>query len=87
MLEVTEKILASIHTTPMSYGEISALPYLKTISDYGISYSIERLIKDDYIIEKFKKPLRKCRLGEVVRTVYRCTKKGERYLIEHVYLQ
>ncbi len=87
MLEVTEKLLASIHAMPMSYGEISALPYLKTISDYGISYSIERLIKDDYIIEKFKKPLRKCRVGEVVRTVYRCTKKGERYLIEHGYLQ
>lgn len=87
MLEVTEKILASIHAVPMSYGEISALPYLKTISDYGISYSIERLIKDDYIIEKFKKPLRKCRVGEVVRTVYRCTKKGERYLIEHGHLQ
>jgi len=87
MLEVTEKILASIHAVPMSYGEISTLPYLKTISDYGISYSIERLIKDDYIIEKFKKPLRKCRVGEVVRTVYRCTKKGERYLIEHGYLQ
>ena len=87
MLEVTEKILASIYAVPMSYGEISELPYLKTISDYGISYSIERLIKDDYIIEKFKKPLRKCRVGEVVRTVYRCTKKGERYLIEHGYLQ
>ena len=87
MLVVTQKILASIHATPMSYGEISALPYLKTISDYGISYSIERLIKDDYIIEKFKKPLKKCRVGEVVRTVYRCTKKGERYLIEHGYLQ
>ena len=87
MLEVTEKILASIHAVPMSYGEISALPYLKTISDYGISYSIERWIKDDYIIEKFKKPLRKCRVGEVVRTVYRCTKKGERYLIEHGYFQ
>ena len=87
MLEVTEKILASINAMPMTYGEISALPYLKTISDYGISYSIERLIKDDYIIEKFKKPLRKCRVGEVVRTVYRCTKKGERYLIEHGYLE
>jgi hypothetical protein len=87
MLEVTEKILASIHAMPMSYGEISALPYLKTISDYGISYSIERLIKDDYIIEKFTKPLKKCKVGEVVRTAYRCTKKGERYLIEHGYLQ
>jgi hypothetical protein len=87
MLEVTEKILASIHAVPMSYGEISELPYLKTISDYGISYSIERLIKDDYIIEKFKKSLRKCKVGEVVRAVYRCTKKGERYLIEHGYLE
>jgi hypothetical protein len=87
MLEVTEKILASIHAVPMSYGEISALPYLKTISDYGISYSIEVLIKDDYIIEKLTKPLKKCRHGEVVKTVYRCTKKGEKYLIEHGYLQ
>lgn len=55
MLEVTEKILASIHAMPMSYGEIGALPYLKTISEYGISYSIERLIKEDYIIEKIHK--------------------------------
>jgi hypothetical protein len=87
MLEVTEKILASIHAAPMSYGEISALPDLKTISDYGISYSIEVLIKNDYIIEKLNKPLRKCKVGEVVRTTYRCTKKGERYLIEHGYLE
>jgi hypothetical protein len=87
MLEVTEKILASIHAVPMSYGEISALPYLKTISDYGISYSIERLIKDDYIIERFTKSLKKYKYGEIAKTVYRCTKKGERYLIEHGYLQ
>lgn len=87
MLEVTEKILASIHATPMSYGEISILPYLKTISDYGISYSIDVLIKDNYIIEKFTKPLKKYRVGEVVKTIYRCTKKGEKYLIEHGYLQ
>ena len=87
MLEVTQKILASIYAMPMSYGEISALPYLKTISDYGISYSIDRLIKDDYIIEKFAKSLKKCKVGEVVKTVYCCTKKGERYLIEHGYLE
>ena len=85
MLEVTEKILASIHDMPMSYGEIGALSYLKTISEYGISYSIERLIKEDYIIEKIHK--KKYRYGEVVKTVYRCTKKGERYLIEHGYLE
>ena len=52
MLEVTEKILASIHAVPMSYNEISALPYLKTISDYGISFSVEVLLKDDFIVEK-----------------------------------
>lgn len=52
-----------------------------------MAYSIERLIKDDYIIEKFTKPLKKCRHSEVVKTVYRCTKKGERYLIEHGYLE
>ena len=84
MLEVTEKILASNHAAPMSYGEISALPYLKTISDYGISYSIKRLIRDDYIIEKFTKPLKKCK---VVKMVYCCTKRGERYLIENGYLE
>lgn len=85
MLEVTEKILASIHAMPMSYGEIGALPYLKTISEYGISYSIERLIKEDYIIEKIHK--KKYRYRETVRTFYHCTKKGEKYLIEHGYLQ
>ena len=85
MLEVTEKILASIHGMPMSYGEIGALPYLKTISEYGISYSIEKLIKEDYIIEKIHK--KKYRYGETVRTFYCCTKKGERYLIEHGYLE
>ena len=52
MLEVTEKILASIYATPMTYSEISNLPYLKTISDYGISFSIETLLKDGFIKEK-----------------------------------
>lgn len=84
MLEITEKILASIHAMPMTYGEVENLPYLKTISDYGISYSIERLIKEDYIIEKITK--KKYRYGQVVETKYRATKKGERYLVEHGYL-
>ena len=93
MLEVTEKILASINAMPMTYGEISALPYLKTISDYGISYSIERLIKDDYIIEKivdrhkYRTNEYRHRYGEVVRTKYHATKKGKKYLIEHGYLE
>jgi len=92
MLEVTEKILASIHAVPMSYNEISALPYLKTISDYGISFSIEVLLKDDLIVEKVidRHPFRtkeyREKYGEVVKIKYRATKKGERYLIEHGYL-
>jgi hypothetical protein len=92
MLEVTEKILASIYATPMTYSEISDLPYLKTISDYGISFSIETLIKRDYIIEKivdrhaFRTEEYRQRYGEVVRTKYRATKKGEKYLLEHGYL-
>ena len=92
MLEVTEKILASIHAVPMSYDEISALPYLKTISDYGISFSIEVLLKDDFIVEKVvdRHPFRtkeyREKYGEVVKIKYRATKKGERYLIEHGYL-
>ena len=92
MLEVTEKILASIHAVPMSYNEISALPYLKTISDYGISFSVEVLLKDDFIVEKVvdRHPFRtkeyREKYGEVVKIKYRATKKGERYLIEHGYL-
>ena len=84
MFEVTEKILASIHAMPMTYGEVEKLPYLKTISDFGISFSIERLIKGDYIIEKITK--KKYRYGEVAKTKYYATKKGERYLVEHGYL-
>ena len=92
MLEITEKILASIHAIPMTYSEISDLPYLKTISHYGIDFSIETLIKKDFIIEKIvdRHPYRtekyKRKYGEVVRVKYRATKKGERYLIEHGYL-
>jgi hypothetical protein len=84
MFEVTEKILASIHAMPMTYGEVEDLPYLKTISNFGISFSIERLIKEDYIIEKITK--KKYRYGQVVETKYHATKKGEKYLVEHGYL-
>lgn len=92
MLKVTEMILASIYATPMTYSEISDLPYLKTISDYGISFSIETLIKRDYIIEKivdrhkYRTKGYRQRYGEVVRTKYRATKKGEKYLLENGYL-
>jgi hypothetical protein len=92
MLEVTEMILASIYATPMTYSEISDLPYLKTISSYGISFSIETLIKRDYIIEKivdrhkYRTKEYRQRYGEVVRTQYHATKKGEKYLLEHGYL-
>jgi hypothetical protein len=92
MLEVTEMILASIYVTPMTYSEINDLPYLKTISDYGISFSIETLIKRDYIIEKivdrhkYRTEKYRQKYGEVVRTKYRATKKGEKYLLEHGYL-
>ena len=92
MLEITEKILASIYATPMTYSEISDLPYLKTISDYGISFSIETLLKDGFIKEKVidRHPFRteeyRKKYGEVVRVKYRATKKGEKYLAEHGYL-
>ena len=92
MFEVTEKILASIHATPMTYSEISKLPYLKTISHYGIDFSIETLIKKDYIIEKivnrykYRTKAYRIKYGEVVRTKYHATKKGEKYLAEHGYL-
>ena len=92
MLEITEKILASIHATPMTYSEISDLPYLKTISDYGISFSIETLLKDGFIKEKVidRHPFRteeyRKKYGEVIKVKYRATKKGEKYLLEHEYL-
>ena len=92
MLEVTEKILASIYATPMTYSEISDLPYLKTISDYGISFSIETLLKDGFIKEKVidRHPFRteeyRKKYGEVIKVKYLATKKGEKYLLEHEYL-
>lgn len=92
MLEITEKILASIYATPMTYSEISDLPYLKTISDYGISFSIETLLKDGFIKEKVidRHPFRteeyRKKYGEVIKVKYLATKKGEKYLLEHEYL-
>lgn len=92
MLEITEKILASIYATPMTYNEIKMLPYLKTISEYGIDFSIERLLKEEYIIEKVTKRYKyrtkeyREKYGEVVKTQYHVSKKGEKYLIEHGYL-
>lgn len=92
MLEITEKILASIHATPMTYSEISDLPYLKTTSHYGIDFSIETLIKKDYIIEKivnrykYRTKAYRIKYGEVVRVKYHATKKGEKYLAENGYL-
>lgn len=84
MLEITEKILASIHAIPMSYNEVSELPYLKYISNFGISYSIETLIKKNFIVEKINRQRR--RYGTVVMSKYHATKNGEKYLIEHGYI-
>ena len=92
MLEVTEMILASINALPMKRGEIDELPYLKTISDYGISFSLETLIRNKYIIEKVvdKHPYRteeyRKKYGEFVSYKYHATKKGRKYLQEHGYL-
>ena len=93
MLEVTEKILASINATPMTYGEVENLPYLKTISHYGIDYSIETLIKKDYINEKvierhkYRTEEYRREYGEFVRIKYYATRKGRKYLVEHGYLE
>lgn len=51
MLEITEKILASIYSkNRMTRDEINKLPYLKTTSDYGIEISLYMLEKDGYVI-------------------------------------
>ena len=51
MLEITEKILASIYgKNRMTRDEINKLPYLKTTSDYGIEISLYMLEKDGYVI-------------------------------------
>ena len=74
MLEITEMILASINAMPMKKGEIYELPYLKTISDYGIEWSLSELVHKDFVIEKSD-------------FSYKCSKKGRKYLIEHGYLE
>ena len=92
MLEITEKILASIYVTPMTYSEINDLLYIKTISSYGISFSFETLLKDGFIKEKVidRHPFRteeyRKKYGEVIKVEYHATKKGEKYLLEHEYL-
>lgn len=92
MLEVTEMILASINALPMKREEIDKLPYLKTISDYGIEFSLDTLIKEGYIVEKiidrhsYRTEEYRRKYGEVVRYKYRATKKGRAYLEEHGYL-
>lgn len=91
MLEVTEMILASINALPMKREEIDKLPYLKTISDYGIEFSLDALIKRGYIVEKvidrhsYRTEEYKRKYGEVIRYKYRTTKEGRKYLQEHGY--
>ena len=84
MLEVTEMILASIHAMPMKKGEIYELPYLKTISEYGIEWSLSELVHKGFVIETCyaKNPRNGCQAFK-----YKSSKKGERYLIEHGYLE
>ena len=91
MLEVTEMILASINAKPMNRKEIDELPYLKTISEFGIEYSIDLLVRREFIIEKIidrhpyhTKAYRE-KYGEVTKVEYRATKKGREYLQEHGY--
>lgn len=83
MLEVTEMILASINAKPMKKGEIYELPYLKTISDYGIEWSLGELVRQDLVIETCyaKKPMHGCQAFQ-----YKVSKKGVKYLREHGYL-
>jgi hypothetical protein len=91
MLEVTEMILASINAISMKREEIDKLPYLKTISDFGIDFSIETLLKKGFIVEKIvdRHPYRteeyRKKYGEVIRYKYRATNKGRKYLQEHGY--
>lgn len=91
MLEVTEMILASINAKPMNRKEIDELSYLKTISEFGIEYSIDLLVRREFIIEKIidrhpyhTKEYRE-KYGEVTKVEYRATKKGREYLQEHGY--
>lgn len=92
MLEITEKILASISAKPMKRGEVFELPYLKFISEFGIDYSLNLLTRKEFIIEKVinRHPYRtkeyREKYGEVIKVEYRATKKGREYLQEHGYI-
>ena len=92
MLEITEKILASINAKPMKRGEVFELPYLKFISEFGIDYSLNLLTRKEFIIEKvidrysYRTKEYREKYGEVTRVEYRTTKKGREYLQEHGYI-
>lgn len=74
MLEATEKILASISAKKkMTREEIYNLPYLKTISEYGIEISLYLLEKLGYI-----------RISEDMNT-FKITSLGMKYLDRHGY--
>ena len=75
MLEATEKILASISAKKkMTREEINNLPYLKTISEYGIEISLYMLEKDGYVI-----------LSHDMKT-YKVSSVGIKYLARKGYL-
>lgn len=75
MLEITEKILASIYgKNRMTRDEINKLPYLKTISDYGIEISLYMLENDGYVI-----------LSHDMKT-YKVSSVGIKYLARKGYL-
>ena len=83
MLEITEKILASINAKPMKKGEIYELPYLKTISDYGIEWSLSELVRKGFVKETCyaKNPKH-----SFLEFKYKVNKSGVQYLSEHGYL-
>lgn len=69
MLEATEKILASISAKKkMTREEIDNLPYLKTISEYGIEISLYLLEKLGYV-----------RISEDMNT-FKITSLGMKYI-------
>ena len=75
MLEINEKILASIYgKNRMTRDEINKLPYLKTTSDYGIEISLYMLEKDEYVI-----------LSHDMKT-YKVSSVGIKYLARKGYL-
>ena len=74
MLEATEKILASISAKKkMTIEEIDNLPYLKTISEYGIEISLYLLEKLGYV-----------RISEDMNT-FKITSLGMKYIERHGY--